>query len=154
MIAAANVEAESAPNCVGMVKLMGRDSGFIAMNASMASRDVNMVLIPEVPWQMEGKDGLYEQIIHRLKVKGHAVIVLAEGADDSCVDIHLEKSSIKDDGGHVKHADIGHYLSKQLVEYALKHHDFKINMKYIDPTYAIRGISPNAGDTILCAELG
>ncbi|KAL0407736.1 UNVERIFIED_CONTAM: ATP-dependent 6-phosphofructokinase [Sesamum radiatum] len=55
-INAAHVEAESAENGIGVVKLMGRYSGFIAMYATLASRDVDCCLIPESPFYLEGKE--------------------------------------------------------------------------------------------------
>ena len=41
-ITCANAEAESARNGIGLVKVMGRDSGFIAAKATLASGDVNV----------------------------------------------------------------------------------------------------------------
>ncbi|MDR2391181.1 MAG: ATP-dependent 6-phosphofructokinase, partial [Planctomycetota bacterium] len=76
----AHVEAKGAPNGVGLVKLMGRHSGFIACAAALAQPDVNFVLIPEVPFELDGKNGLYERLRSRLEKRGHAVIVVAEGA--------------------------------------------------------------------------
>lgn len=137
IIEAANVEAECIPNGVGLVKVMGRDSGFIAMNASLANRDVNLCLIPEAKFMIEGEYGICSQIIKRLKIKHHAVIVVAEGADDGALDIKFEKDeNSKDAGGHIKHSDIGTYLQKRLTSYA-KENGVEINVKYIDPTYAI-----------------
>ena len=92
-IDAANVEAEAAENGIGIVKVMGRYCGFIAVASSLASRDVNIVIIPEVHFQLLGPQGLYENIIERLKIKGHIVIVIAEGAFDGLVD--EEKSTIR-----------------------------------------------------------
>jgi 6-phosphofructokinase 1 len=154
MIAAANVEAESAPNGVGLVKVMGRDSGFIAMNASMSSRDVNLCVIPEWNFEIEGKHGLCEYVVNRLKHRDHAVVVVAEGAAEGSLDTPMERGDEKDGGGHIKHADIGAYLAKRIPEYAKENHDMKVTLKYIDPTYAIRGVRANAADVILCTKLG
>ena len=85
------MEAESAPNGIGLVRLMGRNSGFIALQASMASRDVNMCLIPEVDFELEGENGVLANIMKRVKAKGHCLVVVAEGADDAAVDLNLEK---------------------------------------------------------------
>lgn len=110
IIEAANCEAESAENGVGLVKVMGRDSGYIAAFSTLASRDVNLCLIPESPFEIEGKYGVCETVCKRLEAKGHCVIVVAEGADDAALDLDLKKEAKTDAGGHVKHADIGTYL--------------------------------------------
>ena len=60
MIEAAYTEATNAQNGVGLVKLMGRYSGFIARNASLASGNVDICLIPELPFELGGPKGLYE----------------------------------------------------------------------------------------------
>ncbi len=111
-IDSANVESEAAEYGVGIVKLMGRYCGFIAVASSLASRDVNICLIPEVHFQLEGDHGVYEAIIERCKVKGHCVIVIAEGAVDGLIEeekgIMYEKMGIKkedmvkDESGNVK----------------------------------------------------
>jgi 6-phosphofructokinase 1 len=109
-IDAANIEAEAAEYGVGIVKLMGRYCGYIAVASSLASRDVNICIIPEVHFQLEGQDGLYEAIIERAKIKGHCVVVIAEGAEDGLIEdekrrvreslgIHEE---IKDESGNIK----------------------------------------------------
>lgn len=109
-INAANVEAEAAEYGVGIVKLMGRYCGYIAVASSLASRDVNICLIPEVHFQLEGHDGVYESIIERAKLKGHCVIVIAEGAEDGLLPEERTvirermgiKEDIKDESGNVK----------------------------------------------------
>ena len=84
-IKAAAVEAKSALNGVGVVKLMGRQSGFIAMHAALASGSVDVCLIPEVPFAMEGPNGVVEHVKNLLATQGHAVICLAEGAGQEYV---------------------------------------------------------------------
>lgn len=109
-IDSANVEAEAAEYGVGIVKLMGRYCGFIAVESSLASRDVNVCLIPEVHFQLEGSDGVYESIIERAKVKGHCVVVIAEGAEDGLIpEERLKireqmgiKEDVKDESGNIK----------------------------------------------------
>ncbi|CAK7335887.1 unnamed protein product [Dovyalis caffra] len=123
-INAAHVEVESVENGVGIVKLMGRYSGFIAMFATLASRDVDCCLIPESPFYLEGPGGLFEFIEQRIKENGHMVIVIAEGAGQEYVKDHFSK---------VK--------------------KMEINMKYIDPTYMIRAVPSNASDNIYCTLL-
>lgn len=109
-INAANVEAEAAEFGVGIVKLMGRYCGYIAVASSLASRDVNICLIPEVHFQLEGPDGVYEAIVERAKIKGHCVIVIAEGAEDGLIDEERKKireklgihEDIRDESGNIK----------------------------------------------------
>ncbi|TKY68110.1 ATP-dependent 6-phosphofructokinase 6 [Spatholobus suberectus] len=75
-----HVEAKRIENGIGVMKLMGRYSGFIAMYATLAGKDVNCCLIPESPFYFEGKGGLFEFIQKRLKENKHMVIVIAKGA--------------------------------------------------------------------------
>ena len=153
IIAAANCEAESAENGVGLVKVMGRDSGYIAAFSTLASRNVNICLIPESPFEIEGDYGLWETVCKRLQAKGHCVIVVAEGADDAVLDFHMEKGQSADAGGHIKHGDIGVYLKDRIVKYGKEKYEMEITLKYIDPTYAIRSVRSNAIDTIFCTKL-
>jgi 6-phosphofructokinase 1 len=104
-------------------------------------------------FNVEGPNGLLEHVIKRLKSKKHALIVVAEGADDAALDIDLKKGGKKDAGGHVKHGDIGTFLKKRIVEYGKEEHGMEITLKYIDPTYAIRSVKANAGDTVRCTKL-
>ncbi|KAL8137018.1 hypothetical protein V2J09_003019 [Rumex salicifolius] len=143
-INAAHVEAESALNGIGLVKLMGRFSGFIAMYATLANRDVDCCLIPESPFYLEGKGGLFEFIDKCLKENGHMVIVVAEGAG--------EKSGQVDESGNALHKDVGHWLSDTIKGY-FKNKEKEINLKYIDPTYMIRAIPSNASDNVYCTLL-
>lgn len=109
-INAANVEAEAAEYGVGIVKLMGRYCGYIAVASSLASRDVNICIVPEVHFQLEGTDGVYDSIIERAKIKGHCVIVIAEGAEDGLIEEEKIKirqklgiqEEIKDESGNIK----------------------------------------------------
>lgn len=81
-IQSAYIESHCAEYGVGIVRLMGRYAGFIAMESSSASRDVNICLVPEFKFNVHGKNGLLEYIAHRLEVKKHCVIVVAEGAGE------------------------------------------------------------------------
>ncbi|XP_047307890.1 ATP-dependent 6-phosphofructokinase 3-like [Impatiens glandulifera] len=148
-INAAHVEAESAENGIGLVKLMGRNSGFIAMYATLASRDVDCCLIPESPFYLEGTGGLYEYIEKRLKENSHMVIVVAEGAEQEL--LSETSSNLCDASGNKVLKDVGLWISQ-----SIKNH-FKdkmtINLKYIDPTYMIRAIPSNASDNVYCTLL-
>ena len=85
MIKAAHVEASSVMNGVGLVKLMGRYSGFIAMQASLANNSVDFCLIPELPFELGGEQGLFNQVVKRVKSKGHCLVVVAEGAEEGLI---------------------------------------------------------------------
>ncbi|KAL2928957.1 ATP-dependent 6-phosphofructokinase 3 [Bienertia sinuspersici] len=125
-INAAHTEAESVENGIGLVKLMGRDSGFIAMFATLASRDVDCCLIPESPFYLEGPGGLYEFISRRLRENGHMVIVVAEGAG--------EKLDVRDPSGNKAFKDVGLWLSHMIKEHFAQT-KLNITLKYIDNVY-------------------
>ncbi len=147
----AHYEAQGALNGVALVKLMGRDSGFIAANAALAVPDVNFVLIPEEEFDLENskKTGFLNILEDRLARKKHAVIVVAEGAGQ-----HLfNKDKIeKDASGNVLHKDIGLFLKDEIKQYFSKINT-PVSVKYIDPSYIIRSIPANANDSKFCLQL-
>lgn len=150
-IVTAHVEAKGAPNGIGLVKLMGRNSGFIAANATLAMNDVNYVLVPEIPFELEGSNGLLCHLEKRLHDRQHAVICVAEGAGQDI--IALDGNVEKDASGNVKLKDIGVFL-KEKIEAHFKKKGIEINLKYIDPSYMIRSAPPVPNDAIFCAQLG
>ncbi|KAJ4900298.1 hypothetical protein Rs2_14249 [Raphanus sativus] len=152
-INAAHVEVESVENGVGIVKLMGRYSGFIAMIATLANRDVDCCLIPESPFFLEGKGGLFEFIEQRLKENSHMVIVIAEGAGQDYVAQSMRASETKDASGNRLLLDVGLWLTQQIKDHFTNVRKMTINMKYIDPTYMIRAIPSNASDNVYCTLL-
>ncbi|XP_013606354.1 PREDICTED: ATP-dependent 6-phosphofructokinase 7 [Brassica oleracea var. oleracea] len=149
-INAAHVEAESNENGIGFVKLMGRYSGFIAMYATLASRDVDCCLIPESPFYLEGEGGLLEFIEKRIKENGHMVIVLAEGAGQELMSKSMESNT--DASGNKLLKDVGLWLSQSIKDY-FKKINMVVNLKYIDPTYMIRAVPSNASDNVYCTLL-
>jgi len=149
VVAAAHMEASSAINGIGLVKVMGRDSGFIAAHTALASHEVNFVLIPEVPFNLEGYNGFLFHLEERLKKRKHAVIVVAEGAMQD----YLLKDKKHDAGGNVKLADVGIYIRSRIIKH-FEERDIEINLKYIDPSYAIRSAPANPEDSIYCERLG
>ena len=149
VVRCAHSEAKGHPNGVGLVKLMGRDSGFISAFAAIADNCVNYVLIPEVPFQLEGKNGLLKCLEARLTGRGHAVIVVAEGAGQHLM---VNDSSAKDASGNAKFGDIGLFLKKQ-IEGHFKGLGKEINLKYIDPSYVIRSVPASPQDAIYCLRL-
>ncbi|CAO2205299.1 unnamed protein product [Urochloa humidicola] len=152
-INAAHVEAESAENGIGVVKLMGRNSGFIAMYATLASRDVDCCLIPESPFYLEGKGGLLEFIERRLKDNGHMVIVVAEGAGQDLIAKSMNFVDTQDASGNKLLLDVGLWLSQKIKDHFKKKPNFPITLKYIDPTYMIRAVKSNASDNVYCTLL-
>ncbi|KAJ0764624.1 putative 6-phosphofructokinase [Helianthus annuus] len=152
-INAAHVEVESVENGVGIVKLMGRYSGFIAMFATLASRDVDCCLIPESPFYLEGQGGLFEFVQRRLKENGHVVIVLAEGAGQEYVSQSVNAAEEKDASGNKLLLDVGLWLTQQIKDHFTTVKKMAVNMKYIDPTYMIRAVPSNAYDNIYCTLL-
>lgn len=146
VITAANTEAEGARNGIGLVKLMGRDSGFISAFSTLANNDVNFCLIPEVPFSIEALCNALKERIHG---RGHAVVVVAEGAGQEL----LEKSSQRDASGNVKYGDIGVFLKEHILA-SFKADGIELNLKYIDPSYTIRSRPSNAHDAAICLVFG
>ena len=144
-IRGAHVEAKGAPNGVGLVKVMGRHSGFIACHAALASQDANFVLIPEVPFTVEG---LWTELRRRLERRGHAVIVVAEGAGQEL----LQAEATTDASGNATLADIGCFLRRELNGFAVRDR-FEMSLKYLDPSYAIRSVPAAPPDAIFCHAL-
>ncbi|BBG98900.1 phosphofructokinase 3 [Prunus dulcis] len=151
-INAAHVEAESVENGIGVVKLMGRYSGFIAMYATLASRDVDCCLIPESPFYLEGPGGLYEYIEKRLKEDGHIVIVIAEGAGDVLLSKSLPKDE-QDASGNKLLQDVGLWLSQNIKPCGTNYITQQLLCMPADPTYMIRAIPGNASDNVYCTLL-
>jgi len=151
-INAAHVEASSAENGIGLVKLMGRYSGFIAMYATLASRDVDCCLIPESPFYLEGEGGLFEYIDRRLKENNHMVIVVAEGAGQDLIAQSIPAADQQDASGNKLLLDVGLWLTHKIKDYC-KSKKMEMTIKYIDPTYMIRAIPSNASDNVYCTLL-
>jgi 6-phosphofructokinase 1 len=145
-IDAAHTEAKGARNGIGLVKLMGRDSGFIAVFASLARSDVNFCLIPESPFAL---DRLLDSVRDRLQKRGHAVIVVAEGAGQDL----MQSNGARDASGNIRFNDIGIFLKERIADYFQKM-EMEANLKYIDPSYIIRGVPANPHDSAFCLLLG
>jgi len=145
-IRAAQVEAQSVPGGVGLVQLMGRHSGFIACYAALANNDADYVLIPEVPFQL---DGFLEHLRRRVVAERHAVVVVAEGAGQEYL---REQPQRVDASGNVRLGDFGIYLRGRISEHFAAH-DLECNLKYIDPSYAIRSVPANPYDSVYCIRL-
>lgn len=148
-IHAAHVEAKGALNGIGLVKLMGRHSGFIAAHATLASGNVNICLIPE-------QDITLEEILDKIKKrfekgKNHVVIVVAEGFGQEMSDIKKKKEF--DASGNVKLFDIGPFL-KQKIHSFLESEGINNTIKYIDPSYMIRSTPSGTSDSSFCLRLG
>ena len=149
-IQVANVEANSTKNGIGLVRVFGRSCGFIALQASKASRDVNICLIPESPFNLNGDKGLIKFIFNRLAVKNHCLIVVAEGAASGILDLDVSDTGLKDKTGNPVLPDIGEILKKEIRKYS-KENNIDITLKYLDPTYVIRGCPANSFDINYCA---
>ena len=148
-IEVAHAEARGARNGIGLVKLMGRDSGFIACAAALASAEANFVLIPEVRFGMDGESGLLRCLERRLRERGHALIVVAEGAGQHLLPHEATRS---DRSGNKKHGDIGAYLKAQ-IEAHFHTSKTDITLKYIDPGYQLRGVVATPEDRTFCLQL-
>ena len=149
-IRCAHTEAVAAPNGVGLVKVMGRYSGFIAAAATLARKEVNFCLIPEDDFDLEGPQGLLAALEKRLKQRKHAVIVVAEGAGQKYVQ---PKEPQYDASGNLKLGDIGKFLRDKIKDYFAQK-GIEIYMRYIDPSYIIRSVPAIVDDRIYCGFLG
>jgi 6-phosphofructokinase 1 len=148
-IRSAHVEAKASPNGVGLVKLMGRHSGFIACYAALAEPDANYVLIPEVPFALDGPGGFLAHLARRVRDRDHAVIVVAEGAGQDLVP--AEEAGM-DASGNKKLHDIGLFLRRRISDHFAAE-GLELNLKYIDPSYAIRSVEANPFDSVYCIRL-
>lgn len=146
VIDCAHTEAHSVENGISLVKLMGRHAGFIAAGATVANQDVNFCLIPEVPFRLEGPRGFLPVLEKRILNRGHAVIVVAEGAGQDLLGAEGED---KDASGNVKLRDIGLFLRDKITGH-FKSRGISMTFRYFDPNYIIRSVPADAEDSILC----
>lgn len=148
-IGAAHAEARGALYGIGLVKLMGRHAGFIAASATLARPDVNLCLVPEAPFTLDGDGGVIDILAGRLAERRHAVVVVAEGAGQDL----LPTSGATDASGNVRLADVGSWLRDRLVA-GLSARRMRPEVKYLDPSYEIRALPANAYDAAFCLSLG
>ena len=145
----AHVEAKSVFNGVGLVKLMGRHAGFITAAAVAASGEANFCLVPEQPVKLHGENGFLAALERRLAAKEHAVVVVAEGAGQEWLE---ECPEGLDASGNKILGDVGPHLGNEIKKYFNSRH-IPISVKYFDPSYNIRSVPANAGDSLLCERL-
>jgi 6-phosphofructokinase 1 len=148
------LEAQCTRNGVGIVKLMGRHAGYIAAHATLASRQVDVCLIPEVPFHLHGAHGLLPHLERVLKAQSSAVIVVAEGAGEQVMARAAAAAGAggeiqRDASGNVKLGDIGHFLSDAVNGYFAKR-GRSVAVKYVDPSYMIRSVPADAEDAVYC----
>lgn len=127
---------------------MGRSAGFIAAHATMASSDVDLCLVPEVPIELEGPKGCLPYLRRRVKHQGYAVVVVAEGAGEDVLGASVEV----DASGNKKLPAIGEFMKKSITDYFAKHGEVA-TVKYIDPSYTVRSVPANAADSLYCMQL-
>ncbi len=149
-IRSAHNEATSVPNGIGLVKVMGRYAGFVAATTALALADVNFCLIPEVPFELDGPQGLLAKLEQRLLERRHAVILVAEGAGQHLFEA---KEIKKDPSGNILLNDIGPFLKRKIGEY-FTGRDKEVTIKYIDPSYMIRSVPASPADRVYCSFLG
>jgi 6-phosphofructokinase 1 len=148
-IRAAHIEARSAPGGVGLVKLMGRHSGFIACYAALAKNDANYVLIPEVPFELDGEHGFLTHLRRTVQERGHAVVIVAEGAGQEYL---AAEPTGADASGNVRLHDIQRLLQQRITD-DFAAHDLELNLKLLDPSYVIRSVPANPYDSVYCVRL-
>ncbi|MGA0857890.1 MAG: ATP-dependent 6-phosphofructokinase [Candidatus Nanopelagicales bacterium] len=147
-ISAGYVEATASRGGISLIKLMGRYSGFIACFAALAETSADFVLIPEVPFAIEGKGGFLEHLEERMREHDYAVIVVAEGAGQE----HFSEVRELDASGNKRLADIGGLL-RERIQAHFKSINYPISLRYIDPSYAIRSVEANSYDSVYCLQL-
>jgi 6-phosphofructokinase 1 len=147
-INAAMVEARAAIGGVGLVKLMGRHSGFIACYAALANHVADFVLIPEVTFRLHGPGGFLEALEHRVSERGSAVVVVAEGAGQDL----LAGAGATDASGNARFADIGVHLKDEVTAYFAAGNR-PLTLKYFDPGYLIRSVPADPHDSVYCVRL-
>jgi 6-phosphofructokinase 1 len=148
----AHVEAEAERNGVVIVKLMGRESGFLAVNAAIASGDVNFVLIPEVPFHLDGPNGFFAALKKRLERRGHALVVVAEGVAKHFFSGKEGGTHQDASGNAIPNQDVGTYLKDRITDY-FREIDFDTKVRYIDPSYYVRSLPAIPADSIFCQNL-
>ena len=149
IISVAHTEAKGALNGIGLIHVMGRDSGYIAAYSSLANPHVNFCLVPEVPFTLEGaEDSFLPKLYDRLQRRHHAVVIVAEGAGQDLI----KQERKVDQSGNILNNNIGMFLKDRIHEYFAKQ-NFPISLKYFDPTYLLRGIPANASDAVFCILL-
>ena len=142
----AHTEARSVENGISLVKLMGRHAGFITVGATVASQDVNFILVPEVPFKLEGPNGFLAALKERMLDRSHAIIAVAEGAGQ---DLLKDASEERDASGNLKIMDIGLFLRDRIEKY-FREEGIPVIMRYFDPNYLVRSSPANANDSVLC----
>jgi 6-phosphofructokinase 1 len=141
----AHVEARCHENGIGLVKLMGRDAGFIAAGAAVAAQEANFVLVPEVPFPLQGEGGFLEALERRILARRHAVVVVAEGAGQH---LFQRGDASTDASGNRRYRDIGIYLRDHIRDH-FHEREIATTVKYFDPSYSIRSVPPNATDRFI-----
>lgn len=148
VVRSARVEAMGAHNGIGLVKLMGRHSGFVACQAALASADVDLVLIPEIAATLEGERGVLGNLDRVLARKGHAVVVVAEGAAQELMEDEATEGGT-DKSGNAKLKDIGVFMRERITDH-YKRAGKEVTLKYIDPSYMIRSVRATPSDSVYC----
>jgi 6-phosphofructokinase 1 len=151
-IRAVTVEAKSTANGIGLVKLMGRHSGFIACYAALARSDADVVLIPEVPFVLQGDTGLLAHLRRRVEQRGHAVVVVAEGAGQELLEAAQAERTSTDASGNRRLGDVGRYLRDRIEDHFAEA-GVETSVRYIDPSYAIRSVPANPYDSVYTVRL-
>lgn len=146
----AHNEAKGAYNGIGLIKIMGRDSGFIAAYATLSNSNVNYCLVPENPFTLlDGEKAFLPNLERRMEKKHHAVIIVSEGAGQ---EFFNGADKRRDASGNILHNDIGIFLKEQITAY-FKERGTEVNIKYFDPSYSIRSGAARGTDAVFCSNL-
>ena len=150
-VLSAHAEASSAKNGIGLVQVMGRESGFIAAHTAIGSHAVDIALVPEVPFELDGDNGLFALVEKRLAEQGNAVIVVAEGAGQELM-IQNTHRTATDASGNVALGDIGAFMRAAINDH-FRAIGTPISLKYINPSYIVRSAVATPADSLYCSRL-
>lgn len=159
-IQVANVEAEGFPYGLGVVKVMGRNSGFIAMHSALGCGLADLCLVPEVDFYFDGPGGIVDHLYDRLVENNNALVIVAEGAGQKMMEeAGAAGDEVRDLSGNVLLDDVGPWLCQQLKARldarlsAASVHGDELYLKYLDPSYMVRGVPPSTADNLYCTQL-
>jgi len=138
------VTTASSHHRVMILEVMGRGAGWIALSAALAG-GAEIVLIPEIPYDVNKVVDILKGRISR--GKGHAIIVIAEGAMAQGGSVVASKS---DEAGRQDQVlgGVGYVLQKQIK--ALLDVDTRVTVL----GHLQRGGSPISYDRILATQFG
>lgn len=131
-------------NRIILVELMGRDAGWITLEAGLAA-GAHLILIPEYPMTL---DEILKYVNKRMKEKNYMVIAVAEGFKPVELENIIGDKSEIDAFGHIRLGGIAHYLSEIINDKT------EYDTRSVVLGHLLRGGTPTAFDRILGTRYG